>query len=272
MEGTVQKCGMIPVFADDSTILVANKDPEINKVILKKKLDEVTEFLNNNDLIINQDKTTVQNYMVHQKRAKIECNPTVLTVTTQNEVVNIDNQVHTRILGINLNQDLSWRSHFELGEKPLLPILRRRLGAITHLGNTIPRKGKLILINGLIISKIIYMIQIWGGTHNVHYQKIQRIMNKAARYIVSGGRRWSTQKLMLECNWLNAKELMQYHTLISLWKILYTRLPSQLVDLYEWTEDRKILVGNPRLQLTASFFKFRSAELWNYSVYTVETY
>ena len=81
--------------------------------------------------------------MVHQKRAKVECNPTVFTVINQdNEVVDIDNQVHTRILGINMNQDLSWRSHFELGEKPLLPTLRKRLGAITHLGNTIPRKGK----------------------------------------------------------------------------------------------------------------------------------
>ena len=133
-------CGILPVFADNSTILVTNKNPETNKTTLKNKLTEVTTFLNNNELIINQDKTTVQNYMVHQKRAKVVCDPTVFTIVAQNEVVNIDNRMHTRLLGLNLMQDLSWRSHLELGEKPLLPVLRRRLGAIIHLGNTIPRK------------------------------------------------------------------------------------------------------------------------------------
>ena len=80
-------CGQVPVFADDCTLIVADKDPERNKVKFREKLQEVTEFLNNNDLIVNQDKTTVQNYMVKQKRAKIECDPTVLTVEIGDETI-----------------------------------------------------------------------------------------------------------------------------------------------------------------------------------------
>ena len=64
---------------------------------------------------------------------------------------------------------------------------------------------------------------------------------------------------MIACNWLKAKELMEYHILITLWKFLKHQTPPQLMEEYEWTDDRKILVGTPRLQITSSYFKTRAA-------------
>ena len=50
------KCGIMPCFADGCTVIIRNKKTNHNKMELKTKLESITEFLNNNDLSINQVK------------------------------------------------------------------------------------------------------------------------------------------------------------------------------------------------------------------------
>ena len=183
----------MPCYGDDSTVVVSSKNPEDNKQKLKDKLDNISDFLQNNGLVINQSKTKTQNYMVRQKRTRVYCDPVVMTIQSANETKDICNKKFARIMGLNLQQD-----------KPLLQALRRRLGALKHLGNNIPRMGRLTLSNGLIMSKLSYMITVWGGTQRVNMRKVQQIMNATARYVQNGGRNWSTYRLMESCNWLTA--------------------------------------------------------------------
>ena len=247
-----QKCGIAPSFADDCTVVVARRNPEENKTLLKEKLENITIFLESNKLCINKSKTKVQNFMVKQRRAKNIYNETVMTVQSEDGDKDINNQMHTRWLGLNLHQDLSWRSHLELGSKPLLPTLRRRLGALQHLGKSIPRRGRLALATGLLLSKIIYMIPVWGGTHLVHINKVQKILNKAARFVNNGGWRWNSIRLMESCKWMTAKELVTYHSLITVWKLVNHQVPSQLSEHFEVDDDRKLSTNIPRLQITSS--------------------
>ena len=157
------RCGILPCFADDCTIAVASKTQLENKVLLNEKMGKITDFLQSNRLCINQSKTKTQNFMVHQKRARVEDDPDIMTIVTQDGQKTVSNTKHGRILGLNLEEDLGWRSQLETGPKPLLPCLRKRVGQLRHIGRQIPKQGRLILANGLIVSKIIYMIQVWGG-------------------------------------------------------------------------------------------------------------
>ena len=120
------------------------------------------EFLTSNALSINQKKTQLQEYMVKQKRSRQKQISPQLIVTTIEGNKTIKKQMYTRLLGINLHEDMTWRSHLELGEKLLLQTLRRRLGSLRHLGGVVPEKGRRMLASSLITSKIIYMIQVWG--------------------------------------------------------------------------------------------------------------
>ena len=199
------QCGLMPCFADDSSMIVASKKSDQNIEKMRSKLTRVTTFLQSNQLCINKSKTKAQNFMVRQKRAKVPPDPPILEVQTPDGMKFIQNQTHTRLLGLNLHQDLGWRSHLYLGQKPLIPALRRRLGALKHLGNSVPRRGRLILANGLILSKLSYMISVWGGTSSTHLNALQVILNKTARYVISGGIRWKTMRLMRECNWLSVR-------------------------------------------------------------------
>ena len=93
------------------------------------------------------------------------------------------------------------------------------------------------------------MIPVWGGTENVHMKKLQKIINTAARYVLNDGRRWRTNRLLTACNWLGARELSDYHSLITLSKVINFEVLSQLREKFTWMDDRRILTNPPRLFL-----------------------
>ena len=107
------------------------------------------------------------------------------------------------------------------------------------------------------------MVQIWGGTQEVHLKKLQRIMNSAARYVLNSGKRWSSNRLMEACGWMGIRELVVYHSLLTLWKILNYETPRQLFEKFNWINDRKLSTSPPRLQTTEQYWRWRSVKYWN---------
>ena len=191
--------------------------------------------------------------MVRQKRVPLTTDPPELNVQTPEGMKTIKSNVSEILLGINLQNDTSCKSHLQTGEKPLMSALRKRLGALKHLGTQVLKNGRKLLATGLIISKLIYMIPVWGGVPITYIRKLQRIVNNSARYILNGARRWKTDRLMAEVNWLRVDEMMEFHSLLTLWKILK----------FVIGDDWRISTSSPRLQITASAFRWRSRELWN---------
>ena len=77
------------------------------------------------------------------------------------------------------------------------------MGAIKHLGRQLPTKCRKTLATGLILGKIMYMIQIWGGAPLIYISQLQATLNNTARYVLGKGRRTSTRHLMEEMGWLD---------------------------------------------------------------------
>ena len=201
--------------------------------------------------------------MVRQKRVRLRTDPPELNVQTPEGMKTIKSNVSERLLGINLQNDTSWKSHLQTGDKPLMSALRKRLGALKHLGTQVPKNGRKLLATGLIISKLIYMIPVWGGAPITYIRKLQRIVNNSARYILNGARRWKTDRLMAEVNWLRVDEMMEFHSLLTLWKILRKQTPKYLAQKFIIGDDWRISTSSPRLQITVSAFRWRSRQMWN---------
>ena len=95
-------------------------------------------------VLIKIDKNTTS-YGQTKEIEKLLKIPVVETLEGDEQI--IDNMMHSILLVINLHQDPSWRLHLELGHKPQLPALRKRLGALRHLGREIPKKVRQQLVN-----------------------------------------------------------------------------------------------------------------------------
>ena len=101
----------------------------------------------------------------------------------------------------------------------MLAHLRKKLGGLKHMSKYLPQKTKLILANGLILSKILYILPIYGGTYKKYLTKIQVIMNKTIRFVMKKNCRAKTRDLMESVGWLEIDELAIFHSLLMMWRV-----------------------------------------------------
>ena len=215
--------------------------------MIEDKFLKLKMFLNANGLQMNDSKTTLTEYMSCQKRAKSQGIPPELTVTVLEKGVMVDKLIVdspiSRTLGINLENNLGWTGHLQTGKKTLLPSIRRQIGALSSQKETVSRKGKLQLVNALILSRISYLICVWGNSAENVKKKVQIVQNMAGQFVTGQGRRTRQVDILKECNC--ADELTTYHSMIQLWKMIYLK--------------------KPRLNLNASAFRSNSVLNWKQS-------
>ena len=257
-------CPEIPCYADDATVVSSTNSRSTNQENLYYQLNTISKFLGSNRLAMNQEKTTIIEIMSRQKRVRTVGTPPSLTVPDkQGNPKILTSQMYTRLLGINIGRDLSWSDHLENGEKSILPILRRQIGALFLLVKQLPKTSRLMLTNGLFMSKLCYLLQIWGSASKNLLKKVQVTMNKAARFVTGWSKRTNTTILMKACNWLLIEELISYQSMISLWNILHKKVPIQIFEQLTLDNDFIVTTNAPRLLLTSNSFKYRSIGKWN---------
>ena len=197
-----------------------------------------------------------------QKRARQQGSPPEIQVTTrQNTVKTIKSGKYTVLLGVTLQQNTTWQAHLDTGEDPLIPKLRKTLGGIKYIGKFLSEKGKLMLMNGLVISRLTYLIPMWRGTNDKFLSKIQAVQNNAARFISGKHRRTKTKELMEHCKWLNVKEMSELYTLVAIFRIVKMGIPYYFSTKINMDQDNIIFSTKPRLQNTAANFIWRGIRL-----------
>ena len=258
------KCGETICYADDASILYSSNSRQENQNKLEEHLNLVNNFLTDNKLVVNRDKTTITEIMIHQKRSKLRGVPPSLVVPDKrNNLKLLSAGKYTRLLGGNLSDNLCWNEQLESGDKSLLPRIRKQLGALNLLAKQLPFSSRLLLANGLLLSKMSYFIQIWGAAPISQLKKVQVILNSSARFVTGLNKRTSTQKLMTQCGWLQVEDMVKYHSLVSLWNIIHQRIPSQLHDKISITENMIVSTAAPRLLTVAHGYLCRSVAAWN---------
>ena len=168
-----------------------------------------------------------------------------------------------RMLGVNLRNNLSWDSHLNSGKKAVLPTVRKLLGAISTLRFSLSQKGKLQLVNALIMSKISYLICIWGNTTSSVIRQTQIVQNIAARFVTGLPKSTRQRDLLSGCNWLNIRELCSYYSTVQYWKAVHLHRPEFLWKTIQEETELVFSTVSPRLQITDQSFRCKTTRYWN---------
>ena len=119
-------------------------------------------------------------------------------------------------------------------------------------------------MDGLVLSKIRYMLPIWGGAAEKHMRMVQTLLNDAAHYVTwKTTRRDSSVDLMQECGWMTAAEMANYYSLLLLWRVIRLNAQQSLATKIIIDDDCFVTTAIPRLQHTTTAFRWRSTTLWN---------
>ena len=157
------ECGSVPAYADDATYCITSNSRFTNQQKITKNAEKLKNDLGANKLSINMSKTELVEIMVRQKCVKITGAPPQLNVTAPDgRMKHIVASNSCRLLGANLDRDMSWRAQMDTGPNSLIPALRAKVGVLHHIAKSIPKSSKLLLANGIVLSKLLYLITVWG--------------------------------------------------------------------------------------------------------------
>ena len=261
------ECGSLPIFADDGMYVFSSNSRRTNQENINSRFYSIKHFLTANGLSVNDTKTGLTEVMSKQKRGRIHGSPPNLQVRTVEDGEIVENLVEDknvcRFLGINLENNQSWKAHIITGKKAMLPLMKRKLGSLYHLRDKVPWKSRLLLANSIVMGRLIYSISLWGGAADRYLNRVQSVQNWAARFVTKAPKRTRSIELMVRCKWLNVRELIQYHSLIQLWKIVKWKTPAVLSEELTVEDDWTVAVVPPRLQMSERCYLWRTVPMWN---------
>ena len=186
-----------------------------------------------------------------------------------------------KLLGGIIGQNLKFTDHIQNSEESTIKLLNKHLGALKKVSKTASFKSRKMIANGLIMSKLVYLIPLWSGCEHYLLNSLQIIQNKAARVVTKCGRRTETKSLLLQCGWLSVAQLSVYHSMVLMFKILSTQSPKYLYNklsglqtttyyktrfVQNRRENENILLGpdsQAESEIAQRSFKYRASNQWN---------
>ena len=142
---------------------------------MDEAFNRIRNFLNANGLQVNKAKMNLTEFMSWQKHAKTGGVPP--DITAQEYIEDKDGNIrvedkhvmdksHCRILGLTLQNNLTWEAHLKTGKKSVLPVVRQQIGLISRICPSLSQKARIQLLSSLAISKMT-QIDVYLGDDDV---------------------------------------------------------------------------------------------------------
>ena len=266
-------CGSIGCYADDTTYTCSGSNAEAMSVQLSSKYKLMSDFLISNKLKLNDDKTHLMVMSTSQartiRRGGIKDSNKV-EIRTPSEVVHPSEC--EKLLGCMVHQDMKFGEHLISNEESLLRALNTRIGALKILSKLASFKTRKMVADGIFMSKLIYLIPLWGGSAKNIIASLQKAQNRAARVVTKLDWATHTGELLKQCGWMSVHQMVIYHSVVLVQKIIKTSSPKFLFSMfsakytYNTKQAQKGLIKHTRdidLGITEDSFRWRASKDYN---------
>ena len=267
-----KNCGELVGYVDDGAYSFAHRDPAIVSTVLTEKYDKLEDWMNTNKLVINADKTHLL-VMSNKKYDNHHRNISIMAGNYQ-----IKPSTSEKLLGGHIHKSLRWNYHIAECSSSLVKQLVIRNNALKRVSRNANFGVRLMIANGSVQSKLIYLINVWGGAQQYLLKALQLQQLTAARTVCGPqSMRWSKSRLLQKVRWLSVKQLIEFHTILQAHKTLITGKPVALFDELSGSypyQTRSATVGDIRLKKENSSlrtFKYRAMVLYNRVPQNVKT-
>ncbi|KAK7112250.1 hypothetical protein V1264_011729 [Littorina saxatilis] len=213
---------------------------------------------------MNDDKTEI---MPVGKQSKLKLLSETSSLTLSDTTVTFSTKVKN--LGVHLDSNLSMDAHINsLCRTAFLEM--RRISQIRHLLSLDATKT---LVSAFILSRLDYCNSLLAGLPDAKLDRLQRIMNNAARLVLRKRKRDHVTPLLMTLHWLPIKARITYKIATLCYRSLQDSAPSYLSSLLKphvptrnlRSADAGHLVV-PRVKLNAfgkRAFTYTAPSIWN---------
>ena len=229
---TRSPCGSTVCYVDDGTYLVGHADPLIPSQKLTDQYNKIADYMAANNLVINAEKTHL--VVMGTKSTAAKRNDVSLVAGSHT----VSPSMTEKLLGAHISQDLKWKHHILVSEDSLVKQLLSRVNGLAMLSPRASLETRLMVANGIIMSKLCYLIQLWGGCENYLAKQLQVLQNRAARLVTGNGWFTTKRKLLKTCKWLSINKLIVFQSIIATHKIVINNSPYHLATRISTTHPR----------------------------------
>ena len=262
-------CCSICCYADDTTLTATESDHAALTDKLSAKYEIVSDFMLNNRLKLNDDKTHLLVFSTSQARIRTQsCD--LVQIKTPSEM--IKQSFSEKLLGCWVQNDFKWSDYIRDNSESLVRALTIRLAAVTKISKVASFKDRRMIADGIFTSKLTYLISVWGGCGAGMMRTLQIIQNKMARTVARVDWKTPTKEVFHQCGWLSVNQLAMYHSVLLVYKVKANKQPRYLSNMYMGTykyntklaQSGQIkMEGRPKLEVTHCSFKWRAAKKFN---------
>ena len=110
-----------------------------------------------------------------------------------------------------------------------------------------------------------YCLPLFGACDVQEVKDLQILQNKAAQIVTHSPLRAERKTMYNKLGWLTVKQLILYHTLLTVYRVRQTGEPEYLASLLSRdSPNGRMIIQNTSLTLTKKSFSIRGACDWNY--------
>jgi len=243
LEKIAKKYGLsIHVYADDTQLYISinmdDKDATMENIV--NCLHEISQWMTQNDLKINEDKTKM--ILIKSKRNSSDLD--FMVPYGEDEIKTED---AAKTLGVTLDSKLSMTKFIQ--EKCSSCYFHlRNLGRIKR---SLSVSMRIKLVHNMILSKIDYCNSLLALTPKIHLKKLQKVQNAAVRLIYDVPKKSSTSKYLKEAHFLRIDERISYKLCSIMFNVISGNSPSYISDSFILHNPvRPMRVGRDQLNVT----------------------
>ena len=104
---------------------------------------------------------------------------------------------------------------------------------------------------------------LWGSAPPSQINKVQVVMNAAARWATGLPRRTKISTLLDRTGWFSVREMIKITTATQIWKLIHLGKPQILLERMQINDQLEISVIPPRLLHSRRCFRWRGSREWN---------
>ena len=143
-------------------------------------------------------------------------------------------------------------------------------------------KTRKMVMNGLFISRLAYLMPLWGGCQKFQIRALQLMQNRAARYVTRNDVYTPVKTLLIQCGWLSVYQMIFYHTIVLFYKTKKYSAPTVRLNMpnaYHFYNTRAKSMGNYRVfseiktpsDIALRSYRWRSVQSWNILPYEIKS-
>ena len=210
------------MYADDCQIYIAFNTQSATQAEHKIEacLSNIKEWMNHNFLKLNPNKT---NFIILNSKRNISNMPSISLKFNSCNVPPIDSVVS---LGVNISNTLDFNKF--ISRK--VQICSFHLRNLSHVKQSLPIETRIILVTNLILSNLDYCNALLIRATNKDIKPLQRVMNKAIRFIFNLRKRDHISQFSAKAHFLPIFYRIRFKICLMAFKIVNGMSPDYLAD------------------------------------------